>query len=126
MISMVRFVYIVMIASAVCFSDAIAGEIQTKERAVEIATKELVKLGYDMHKMAMRITRCGTPWNEWLPKDSTSEYVKERQKRLENREYWAVYCYPKPTSTEELYLGGDICVFVDSKTGDVITTYRGK
>lgn len=92
-----------------------------KEEAIKIANNEIEKLGYDVKNMEMEISKYNTPWNKYLPKNSDSEYIIERKNKLINKEYWAIYYKPKG-----LILGGDICVFVDSTNGEIITTIRGK
>ena len=97
----------------------------TKDKAIEIANKEAKKLGYDIESMNIKITKHNTPWNEYLPKESETEYDVERKKQLTNKEYWAVYYYPKQEKNYPI-LGGDICIFVDSSSGEIITNIRGK
>jgi len=97
-----------------------------KEKAVEIANKEAIKLGCEIKSMDMQVDKYNVPWNLCLPKHSESRYVIEKQSKLANKEYWAVYYFYNPKKTEVIHKGGDICVFIDTKTGEIITTYRGK
>ena len=96
-----------------------------KEKAIGIANKEAKKLGYDVESMNIKITKYNTPWNEYLSKESKTEYDIERKKRLTNKEYWAVYYYPKPQK-DQVMKGGDICIFVDANNGEIITNIRWK
>lgn len=98
----------------------------TKEQIIEIANKEAIMLGYDTKIMDIKVTKYNTPWNDYLPKDCNSDYCIERQNKLMNKEYWAVYYYYKPKQAEESYKGGDLCIFVNANNGDIITIYRGK
>ena len=98
----------------------------TEKKAIEIANEEAIKLGYDIKSMDIKITKYNTPWNEYIPKDSKSEYIIERLNKLKNKEYWAVYYYYDFKKIGMIYKGGDLCIFVDAKTGEIITTYRGK
>lgn len=97
----------------------------TKEKAIEIANKEAKELGYDVESMNIELTKYNTPWNKYLPKESETEYDMERRKKLTNKEYWAVYYYPKP-QRNQVVKGGDICIFIDANNGDVITNIRWK
>lgn len=93
----------------------------TKEEVIEIANKEAIRLGYDINMMEIKVTKHTTPWNTYLKKDNNSEYALVRKEKLINKEYWAVYYAPK-----NMQLGGDICIFIDSSTGEVLTSLRGK
>jgi len=89
-------------------------------KALSIAQKEAKKLGYQTESMDVEATLYKTHWNRILPKDSTDEYYLERQDKLKGRIYWAVYFSPSGS------LGGDVCIFVDSTTGEILTDYRGE
>lgn len=93
----------------------------TENKAIEIANKAAENLGYDVKAMNMTVNKYTTPWNEYLPESSESQYIVERRKKLVNREYWAVYFHHA-----RKIKGGDIAIFIDSKNGEVITDYRGK
>jgi len=105
-----------------------AGDMKiTNEQAIEIANRKAISLGYNAKFMNMQITLHNVPWNKCLPKEeSTSEYVRERQNKLNGKEYWAIYYYPRPQVEEGIVKGGDVCIFVDSQNGEVLTNYRGK
>jgi hypothetical protein len=94
----------------------------SKEQAIVIANDEVKKLEYEIANMGVKATIHNEPWNPYLPKDSTSQYIKERKDKLSGKQYWAVYYSPK----DPLRIGGDVCIFIDSQTGDVVTSYRGK
>lgn len=91
-----------------------------ENKAIEIANKEAKKIGYDIESMNVKTAHYKTPSNEYLP-DSEEKYYVDRRSKLENKEYWAIYYFdPK------LKKGGDICIFIDSSSGEVITSVRGK
>ena len=92
----------------------------TRDKAIEIANVRSKQLGYIIENMNIEATKYNTPWNEYLPKDSTDKYHVEKRNRLNNREYWAVYYYPMAGK------GGDFCIFVDANTGEIIMDIRWK
>ena len=96
------------------------------EQAIEIAGKEALRLGYDIKSMELQeISKHYDPWNNYLPRKSNSEYVLLRRDKLKGKEYWAVY-YGRRRKPGRRGKGGGICVFIDSATGEILTTYRGK
>lgn len=97
-----------------------------KDKAIKIANEEAKQLGYDLEIMSVKATLYNTPWNEYLSKDSIDEYSVERRDKLKNRRYWAVYYYLDPEKVGTRYKGGDLCIFIDSTTGEIITDIRGK
>lgn len=91
-----------------------------ENKAIEIANKEAKNLGYDIESMTVKATHYKSPLNEYIS-DSKEEYYVERKSKLENKEYWAIYYFdPK------FKKGGDICIFIDSSNGEMITSIRGK
>jgi hypothetical protein len=65
--------------------------------------------------------RYSTPWNELVPKGTTDKYLQQIAAKLKDRRYWLVYYRSQKTE-----LGGDIAVFVDASSGEVIDVYRGR
>ena len=98
----------------------------TNDQAMEIANKEAMRLGHDTKLMDIEVTLNNVHWNKFFPKGSTSEYVRERQNKLKGKEYWAIWYHPSQTIGGGMAKGGDVCIFIDSKTGEVLTNYRGK
>jgi len=98
----------------------------SNKKALLIAVGEATKLGYEAEHMNVEAILYKTYWNSILPKDSTSEYDLERQNKLKGKIYWAVYFYPRPSREGGIVKGGDVCIFVDSTTGDILADYRGE
>ena len=65
--------------------------------------------------------RYSTPWNELVPKGTTDKYLQQLAAKLKDRRYWLVYYRSQATE-----LGGDIAVFVDASSGEVIGVYGGR
>lgn len=98
----------------------------TKEEAIEIATKEVIRLGKDIESMELKkISKHSQPWNRYFPKESKSQGIIAKKNILKDREYWAVSYYKKRKPGQSIK-GGGICVFIDSHTGEILTTYRIK
>lgn len=122
--------FLIMAASILFFCTTVPaygnGMKITKDKAIEIASIEAKKVGYDIGIMNIKTTKYDTPWNEYLPKESNEEYYVAKKNKLKNREYWAVYYYPNRDKVGIGYKGGDFCIFVDVHTGEIITDMRWK
>lgn len=98
----------------------------TKEKAIEISNERAIELGYNVKFMNIKVSKHDVSWNEYLPKDSVDTFVIERQKKLKSRNYWAVYYSPISERKGEIIVGGDVCIFIDANTGEIITDIRWK
>ncbi|MCP4721002.1 MAG: hypothetical protein GY860_16230 [Desulfobacteraceae bacterium] len=97
----------------------------TETKAIKIANKEVESFGYNLKLMAVSTSYHEEPWNDYFPKENTSNYYSEKRNQLKNKKYWAVYYFKKKIDNI-VVKGGDVCIFVDSATGKVLTNYRGK
>lgn len=88
---------------------------------IEISRKHADGLGYKTAKMAMKVELKDVPWNYYLPRESDTPYVVCRRKLLAGRTYWMVSYHPVATQ-----LGGDLAVFIDYETHEILTDYRGQ
>lgn len=95
------------------------------EKALNIAQIKANELGCDINVMEVEIYEYTTPWNNLLPKDSESEYVLERQKKLKNKSYYLIYFFHNIGDTN-IILGGDLGIFVEKSSGEILSIYRGK
>ncbi len=98
----------------------------TKNRAEEIANNEAVKLGYDVKTMVMKASHYNTPSNEYLPVENNEDYYADIRDKLKNKEYWAIYFRPDPEKVGKGHKGGDLCVFLDASSGEILAVLRGK
>lgn len=94
--------------------------------AIEKADVRAAELTGNISAMKVKASRYATPWNDYIQKDTRSEYLLERMDKLKNRDYWAVYYYPDREKSGKSSKGGDFCVFVDAHSGEVITELRWK
>lgn len=94
--------------------------------AIEKADVRAAELTGNISSMKVKATRYATPWNDYIQKDTHSEYQIERMNKLKNRDYWAVYYYPDREKSGKSSKGGDFCVFVDAHSGEIITELRWK
>lgn len=94
--------------------------------AIEKADVRAVEFVGNISGMKVKATRHTTPWNDYIQKDTRSEYQIERMNKLKSRDYWAVYYYPDREKSGKSSKGGDFCVFVDAHSGEIITDLRWK
>lgn len=108
-------------------------EIISKEKALEIANKKAKELEYDLEIMEIYIDEKNSKWNEYVnilekhPGDK--EIFSDIFNSLEGKNYWAIWYYPVPKQKpgyKIVRFGGDLTVFVDKNTGEVINYLRGQ
>jgi hypothetical protein len=105
------------------FTDADCAQI-SKEEVSKIANKVAKDLGYDVENMILKADEKNTEWKEYVA------YIKGMppafEAKLKDRVYWAVYFQPIPDPDPNIVLvGGDLWVFIDANTGEVITHIKG-
>lgn len=114
---------LVTIAMALSAASVAAAErTWTRSELLTIADKEATHLGYDVEHMSVSFDKYSSQWRNHL---KSSEKEKEREedlKDLEHRECWVIYYAP----LEELTLGGNLFIFIDRETGEVIKTIGGE
>lgn len=95
----------------------------SREEAIGIANKEANRLGYNAAKMKIEIDEENTWWNSYIASSpSFWEQHPHIQEKLHNRDYWAVFY----GSQDRTRLGGDLWVFVDRASGEIIMAIKGK
>jgi hypothetical protein len=114
-----------------CTSHMIQKDVVSKEDAIILSNNFIKKLGYNLNEYDFEITEHNKPWNNQIKKDNTSSYHTERRKKLENKVYWSVdYSVKRKESTNKKIIikqyGGDISVYIDKKSGEILTTYFGE
>jgi hypothetical protein len=65
--------------------------------------------------------RYSDPSNEVVPKRPVDTSSRRLSAKLKNRTYWMIHYRPRTAE-----LGGDVVVFIDASTGDIIDVYRGR
>jgi hypothetical protein len=91
------------------------------EKAISIANKEVERIKSQPALEVVAAKRLSNPWNDLVPKYSGDENARKLYSKLKHRTYWMISY--RPRSAE---LGGDVIVFVDASTGEVIHVYRGR
>ena len=95
-----------------------------KEKVIEIAKKAARDLGFDLKKMTMEADENNTKWKKEFP--SLENAPGHIGKKVKDKKYWAVYFEPFPPSDPNtVQLGGDLWVFIDANTGEVLTYWKG-
>ena len=93
----------------------------TRTELLAIADQVATKLDYDVEHMGVFLDFNNAHWNAFLQSRKASGGLPDLEVKLHEREYVSVYYIPA-----KMQLGGDLWVFIDLKTGDVIDTLRGK
>lgn len=95
----------------------------SKEEAIEIANKELLKQDFDVTQKNVSADKENTAWNRHFLSDETAiENNLHIVESLKDKNYWAIYYQPK----ERRFLGGEAWVFVDKNTGEIILLFYAK
>lgn len=95
----------------------------TLEEAKEIGKRELKKQGYSLEEMDIKADDQNTFWQEYSAKNPSGlgGTIVKRMNR-EGKKFWALYFYPK----EKKQPGGDVWVFIDAGSSEVIGIIRGQ
>jgi hypothetical protein len=122
----ISFVYILIIGD-----DVYGGNEKIKrDDAVKIAENEALRLGYEKaDSMDLVVAWYNTSSNHYLTYQQVDEYSLEKKNKLKNKEYWAVFFSPRGEEKDGYFittLGGNICIFIDAMTGEILTEIRGK
>lgn len=93
----------------------------TVERVLKISNKKAVELGYDIDSLKTSTDAMNTAWQTYNSKNIILKHNPELAAKLAGKKYFAVYYEPK-----EMQVGGDLWVFVETDTGDVIAYIVGE
>ncbi len=94
----------------------------TRSAILAVADKEAKRLGYEIDKMSVSFDTYNSGWRDYLASARNFVPLPEVQEALKDREYWAVYYAPLKRGM----LGGDLWVFKDRATAEIITVVRGE
>jgi hypothetical protein len=108
---------------------AVAGPCQNSgcsvdiHKAISIANERIARdIGRSSNLEVNSAKRYSTQWNELIPKCPVGGGLQQQiATKLKDRVYWLVYY-----SSRAAELGGDVAVFVDASSGEVIDVYRGR
>ena len=93
----------------------------TRSEILAIADKEAQEIGYDIERMGVSLDIYNSTWRDHLKTSERSDAISEIEGKLKDRHYWAVYYSPLKEQ-----LGGDVFVFIDRDTGEILGTFQGK
>ena len=119
----------------VCQNPLFPNQPPSKEKIIEIAKSKAAELGYSLDSMEVTYDEGNEMLKKHLRQAGVSEYNRETKDwkpvegttpeqahpEVKNRNYQAVYFGPK-----KMQLGGDLWVYVDRETGEVINAIGGK
>ena len=94
----------------------------TRSDILAIADAEAKRLGYDIDRMGISFDVYNSRWNEMATNSAPDAAPADLLKRLGGRRYFAVYY----SLMKEPMKGGDLFVFIDRSTSEVISTLQGK
>jgi hypothetical protein len=126
---LIALIYILFFAYITsCTSYMIQKDVVSKEDSIFISNNFLKKLGYNLKEYDIKISEYNKPWNNRIKTDTSSLYPIETRKKLESKVYWRVdYSQKKIASKNRNTIlkqyGGDISVFIDKMTGEILTAY---
>ena len=95
-------------------------KVWTRSEILAIADAEAKRLGYDVEHMSVAFDLYNTQW-EQFEMQSVQNTPPPMVQALTGRDFFAVYYGPMQAQS-----GGDLWVFVDRHTGEIVTTIRGK
>jgi hypothetical protein len=131
--------FLLLLVIVLCFASSFAfsqSNQLTKERIIQIAISKARDLGYKTEKMNIVYDDGNKSIKEHLKHIGVSTYNEKTKKwekdlpttpgkeypELKGKDYQSVYFGPKGSGI----LGGNLWVFVDKNTGEVIKYIRGK
>jgi hypothetical protein len=88
---------------------------------LKIANEYVTRLGYNVNKLTPLVSLHTVPWNDCFPEGSEENYYPQKRELLKGKIYWMIYYY----DTNNFY-NENIAVFIDAKTDEILTDYRGK
>jgi hypothetical protein len=103
----------------------IEAHVVSEREAIQIANREAVRLGYDVKKMSIEIDQNNSAWRSALASVDVLKMKPDLAKRLQHRDYWAIHYAPNQKLGPPVF-GGELFVFVDKQTGDVIAHLMGQ
>ena len=92
----------------------------TKE-ILAISNRKVIELGYDLKNLTPQYDLGNGKWKEYAQSQSPGA-IDSTIALLAKHDFQGVYYAPKGKMT----LGGDVWVFIDRNTKEVITTLRGR
>ena len=93
----------------------------SNEEAIRIANKEVQRLKYDIDKLKIISDEKNTFWYKYISSGPILESNPDIKNKLDNRDFWAIYY-----GSREMRLGGDVFIFIDKNTGEIILVIQGK
>lgn len=89
-----------------------------QDKAIEIAKDRAQTLGYRVEHMLIDIDENNSTWNSYIYNNQFWKDSLEMKNKFDGRDYWAIYFSPNRLDV----LDGDLWIFVDKKTYEIIFT----
>ena len=93
----------------------------TRSKILSISDQEASRLKYNVDMMSLSFDFHNSKWNDYLKALEGIGGLPDVEDKLRGRDFWAVYYGPM-----KIQFGGDLWVFVDRDSADIITVIRGE
>lgn len=102
----------------------------SREKAIEIANKKILELGYDLEELVMVVDEGNQEWNRYaagmkrskLPPEVLKDF-EQKEAKLRGHSFWHIaYKFKPHEKTERL---GGVAVFVGATKGQVLLVIPG-
>ncbi len=119
-------VLLVAVATTMSHSAAVcsAERTWTRSEILEVTDKEAQRLSYFIDEMSVSFDADNSVWQRHMKayaRLSGMTAIETKLRQLNAQDYWAVYYGPLGEQR-----GGDLWVFVDRQTGDILGTIQGQ
>lgn len=94
-------------------------KVLTLDKAIITSGKKVEELGYNLDDLEVIANEQNLIWCQH--RKNVSVDFGRLDKKLESRKYWAIYYRPKKSQ-----FGGDLFIFIDKNTGEIIDYLRGQ
>ncbi len=94
-------------------------KVLTLDRAIITSGKKVEELGYNLDDLEVIANEQNLIWCQHRKNVSVDFRLLDEE--LESRKYWAIYYRPKKSQ-----FGGDLFIFIDKNTGEIIDYLRGQ
>ncbi|MFA5164181.1 MAG: hypothetical protein WC481_01265 [Candidatus Omnitrophota bacterium] len=94
----------------------------TQKEILVFANKEAARLGYDIESMDVYLDRYNAEWNKLISNNPSYLDCNPGLRDKLRSGYWAVYYSPKRSFRK----GGDLWIFINPNTGEIIGRIGGE
>lgn len=120
-ISLIVSFFMFFIGCKVLIAEEIILEInQMKFNYLEISRNKIKELGLDAQ--SMECLDKTAQWRHYFKIKNNKEQFKDLYEQMADKDFVVIYCFSRKIDV----MGGDVNIFIDSKTGDIVNVLRGQ